>query len=52
MKPFRFRIIHYDERVRDIHGLEKHLPLHLMKVGGFQSDYWAISDKEFNKDVI
>ena len=52
VKPIRFRILHYNDRVREMHDLEKYLPPPSTKGGGFESDDWYACVKEFNEDVI
>ena len=45
VKPFYVKIIHYSERVVDMHDLAKQLPTPLMKGDGYEDNNWKSRDK-------
>ena len=45
VKPFRTGILHYAERVHEMHDLTKYPPPPLMKVGEYDQAYWNVRDK-------
>ena len=45
MKPFRVGIIHYSERVCEMHDLAKYLLPPSMKGGGFDQEDWDVRNK-------
>ena len=46
LKPFRFKIIRYADRVREIHELDKCPPTPLMKGKSTESDSWTVRNQE------
>ena len=52
MKPFRVFIINYNERVREIHNLEKYLPPPLMKGQDYNEADWEVRDKGLSENNI
>ena len=52
VKPLRFVILHYSERVHEMHNLEKYLPSILMKVVGTKEAGWDIYEKVLNEYFI
>ena len=47
VKPFKVKILRYDELVRDMHDLEKYLPPPSMKVDSAMTDNWNVENEEF-----
>ena len=47
VKPFKFKIIRYSERVREMHDLEKYLPPPSMKGDSEMAANWNFHNKEF-----
>ena len=45
VKPFRVKIIHYAESVRDMHDLEKYLPPPLMKGVSAGKYNWTVRNQ-------
>ena len=45
VKPFKVKILRYDERVCDMHDLSKYLPPRLMKRKSVMSDNWNACNK-------
>ena len=45
VKPFGVKILRYDERVREIHDLEKYLPLPSMKGMGAEAANWSVRNQ-------
>ena len=52
MKPFKVGIIKYNERVREIHNLEKYLPPPLMKGQEYNEADWEVRDKGLSDNNI
>ena len=52
VNPFHVRILHYAERVGDMHNLANHLPPPLMKSESFEADNWKVCDNEFSVNGI
>ena len=49
VKQFRLGIIHYAERVQDLHDLSNYLPPPSMKGDILKADSWKLLDKEFSE---
>ena len=47
VKPFRVKILRYAKRVREMHGLDKYLPLPCMKGESAMAANWALRNEEF-----
>ena len=47
VKPFKVKILRYDESVRDMHDLSKYLPPPLMKGESAMSDNCKVRNEEF-----
>ena len=47
LKPFRVKILHYVERVREMHDLSKYLPPPSMQVKGAMAANWSVRNEEF-----
>ena len=52
VNPFRVTILHYVERVVEIHDLAKHLPPPFMKGGFYEAYNWKFCDKGFSVHEI
>ena len=52
VKPFKFKILCYVERVREIHDLDKYLHPPSMKGESAEADNWNICNQEFTVDKI
>ena len=52
VKPFRFGILQYSERVHEMHNLAKYLPPPSKKGVGFEEASGDVRDRKINKDVI
>ena len=52
MNPFRVRIIHYAEHVRDMFDLAKYLPPPSMKGNEYDQADWAVQEKQLSEYVI
>ena len=52
VKPFRFGILHYAERVMDMHDLGKYLPPPSIKGKRYEEDNWKVCDQEFTVSEI
>ena len=52
LKPFRVVILHYAERVEEMHDLAKQLPPPLMKGKSFESANWKVRNRELSVHEI
>ena len=52
VNPFRVKIIHYDERFREIYDLARYIPPPSMKGISIEADNWTVRNQEFTVSDI